>query len=161
MRYIFFFFGALIMLLPQASDAYFTTEQTATKLTDNVALFTVTYGFQSDSRTFRLPVIGMENPTDTQFGYQILTDDEPYATYTTSLGFVYADLPIVDGMYELTPGNSAEFTAVVLVILPEERELQELSVHIDALPLYKGEERKPLPLNVHQLQYYKTPEVSI
>lgn len=157
----------LIFLIPQASQAYFTTTQSATKLNDETVLFTVTYKFGFLNRELYMPIVterGLQ-ATSTKFsvGYDLMSEDDEVLDIGSSAAVVLSgdeDIQIKDGRYYLPQGRSAEFTFVALVTTPA-GESSDASLLITHLPFITINDGKALDqhLNPSELQYYRTPEV--
>ncbi|MCA9354227.1 MAG: hypothetical protein KC877_01775 [Candidatus Kaiserbacteria bacterium] len=160
-----------IFLIPQASEAYFTTDQTATRLTANNILFTVTYSFGFAERDVLMPIFATRaesSDSDTLMGYEI-QDDKATTALGTSAGLVLTKHPAVaieDGKYYRVPaGEAASFTLVTLMSVTDE-ELDsnpDLSLLVTHLPFTMIDEGVEIPakLNPSELQYYHTPEIDL
>jgi hypothetical protein len=168
------YIGALMMLalLPNTSLAYFTTAQSATRITTDTILYTVTYKFGFTSRELYMPIIakrGVEAPTSSPLaGYQIMNDDETVVTTGLSNGIVLTkskDVKIKNNQYYLPKGKTAEFTLVTLLTIPSEQQTNDLdlSLLVTNLPFTTIQDGASIPahLNPSELQYYRTPAVNV
>ncbi|MBP6881017.1 MAG: hypothetical protein KBC35_00100 [Candidatus Pacebacteria bacterium] len=160
---------ALAFLIPQASQAYFTTAQSATKISDDTVLFTVTYKFGFLNRELYMPIVtkqGLQaDSSEFSVGYDLMSEDDEILNIASSAAVVLAndeDIQIKNGRYYLPQGKSAEFTFVALVSAPTS-DTADASLLITHLPFTTIKEGKSLEqhLNPSELQYYRTPEVEI
>ncbi len=168
------FLLALIALvgLPQVSSAYFTTEQTATKIDEDTLLYTVTYRFGFLNRELQMPigaVRGLEFGTTSPYaGYIIQDDEKNVETGGSAYSIVLSNAKVVGNEYYLPAGKSATFTLVTLLnltpemITPKDGD-RDLSLLMTSLPFTMMKEGKAMPgrLNPSELQYYVTPELDI
>ena len=186
--YIFAVFTLLLtILVPATSEAYLTTNQTATDLGNKQVLFTVTYKFGFLNREVYMPILAKRNKdfadTGTNAGYSILLNGKTDAKATSSTmtnadasftlnysvlpgkaqAIVLSDTEIKDGRYYLPKGKSAEFTLIALVDMSKSASTDELSLLMTSLPFTMIDKGKALEarLNPSELQYYKTPAVSL
>jgi len=159
------------LLLPNASDAYFTTAQSATQINQNTILYTVTYQFGFLNRELYMPIVATRDlattSKDFRIGYSILNGDTP-----TNLGTAQTialssdeDVQIKDGRYYLPDRKSAEFTLVTLLTVSPEllAANPDLSLLVTNLPflMIKDGVDVPAHLNPSELQYYRTPAVKV
>ena len=162
---------AILLLLPNLSLAYFTTSQSATRLTENTVLYTVTYRFGFAERELYMPIMavrGIQAPTSSPFmGYQIMNNDDTVSTIGVSNSIVLSkdkDVQIKSGQYYLPPQKSAEFTLVTLLTIPPEQKTEDLdlSLLVTNLPFTMVDNGTPIPahLNPSELQYYHTPSIN-
>ncbi len=177
--------GALIA--PNATHAYKTTAQTAVDLGNGTALFTVSYTFGFLNREVYMPIMADRNKDfddkGTDAGYSILFNGTNEAKATTSIltsntanaslnytvlpgkskAIVVSDAEIKDGRYYLPKGKSGTFTMVALVDLSKTTQKDDVSLLMTSLPFTMIDNKKRIEarLNPTELQYYKTPEVSL
>lgn len=161
---------AFALLLPNISQAYFTTDQTATRINNETIMFTVTYKFGFATRELYIP-IGAVRGTEA-------TDDSPYIGYkivdkekepilegkTTSLAFTTdKDVIIKDNQYYLPAGKGAKFTLVTFLKVPvaEQTANQDYSLLVSRLPFTMIDSKNTIVahLNPSELQYYLTPAI--
>lgn len=158
--------------LPQVSSAYFTTEQTATKLDADTFLFTVTYKFGFLNREMRMPigaVRGLKSDTTSPFaGFVILDEGKSVVTKGNTYSIVLSDAKVVDNEYYLPMGSSTTFTLVTVLNLTPEMVASagtddSLSLLMTALPFTMVKEGKDTPARVDplELKKYATPELVI
>lgn len=166
---LFGVFTALSLLAPATSEAYFTTNQSAYKLTDTTALYTVTYKFGFAERGLYMPIMAERDNSDEtaqyQAKYQILDQADEVITTGMSNGLVLTsspDVDIKDGQYYLEPGESASFTLIALLTL-NKAAVSETALLVSHLPFTMEIDDKLVPnqLNPSELQYYRTPSVEI
>lgn len=186
-----YLFAVLVFLgttiAPISTEAYFTTKQTATDLGNNQVLFTVTYKFGSLNRELYMPILAKRNKdfadTGTNAGYSILVNGQTDAKATSSTlsnadanfklnysvlpgkakAIILSDSNIKDGRYYVPKGKSAEFTLIALVDMSKASSTENISLLMTSLPFTMVEKGKDFEarLNPSELQYYKTPTVSL
>lgn len=163
-------FAFFILLIPTTSRAYFTTAQSATRLTNETILYTVTYYFGFANRELYMPILAKRTDGEATKQYQIeysIFNDNVVFNGGTSTALVLTndkDVKIKNGQYYLEPGRAASFTLVTFLTLPDEQQLDgELSLLVTQLPftMIKGDEVIKAHLNQTELEYYRTPEVKI
>ena len=173
--------------LPVTTNAYSTSGQTATDLGNGQALFTVTYKFGFLNRDVYMPILANRNKKSTEkgtnAGFSILFDGKTEGTATTSTvtssdaslklnytvlpgkakAIVLSDAEIKDGRYYLPKGKSGEFTLIALVDMSKVSNKEKVSLLMTALPFTMVDKGKQIEatLNPSELQYYKTPEISL
>jgi hypothetical protein len=186
-----YIFGVLVLFgalsLPTCTQAYLTTAQSSTDLGNGSALFTVTYKFGFLNREVYMPILASRSKdfTDTgmEAGYSILFDGETEAKATSTMisstnaqmqlnysvlpgkakAIVLSDAQIKDGRYFLPKGKSGTFTLVAVVDISKAANTQDMSLLMTSLPftMIADGKRAEARLNPSELQYYKTPEVSL
>ncbi len=169
MKLVLGLFVFSFLITPAAAEAYFTTAQSATKITADTTLFTVTYKFGFLNRELYMPIVterGLQ-ATSTKFsvGYDLLSEDDEVLNIGSMAAIVLADdedIQIKNGQYYLPQGKSAEFTFIALVTTPA-GETTDASLLITHLPfiMVKAGEEVPARLNPSEMQYYRTPEVEL
>lgn len=162
---------AITLLIPGTTMAYFTTDQTATRLNAETVLYTVTYEFGFPSRELYMPIGAVRDDASTTSSpylkYSILdTEDNPITT-GNSAALVFSndeDVQIKDNQYFLAAGKSAKFTLVTILNIPVEEQLNasNQSLLVTSLPFTMINDGTPIPahLNPSELQYYRTPAIS-
>ncbi len=155
-------------LVPGVSQAYFTTKQSAVKLTDNTALYTVTYHFGFEKRGLYMPIAATRSAEVPAFGaaYTLLNNDEELLSDGISSSIILTGdeaVEIKNGQYYLEPGESATFTLVSLLTLTPEMQMNNLeaSLLVSHLPftMIIGNDEVNNQLNPSELKYYRTPAV--
>lgn len=157
------------ILVPHASQAYFTTAQSATRITEDTILYTVTYKFGFAKRELYMPIVAtrglVEDHATPHTGFNLVTDSDEVVTTGTANGIVLSsdeDVEIRDNQYYVPAGETAAFTLVTLLTIPADQQGDEdLSVLVTNLPFTMVKEGTPIPahLNPSELQYYRTPAV--
>lgn len=161
----------LTLVLPTSVSAYFTTNQTATKINEQTILFTVDYQFGFANRELYMPIGATRGEGDLKspyLNYVIKNRDEVITTGKTS-ALVFTkdeDVTIKNAQYHLNPGRSAVFTLVTLITIPDKDIIDDLDVsnlvtHLPFTMVLKDETEVPARLNPSELQYYQTPAVSL
>jgi hypothetical protein len=159
------------LLLPSLSSAYFTTDQSATRLTSDTILFTVSYTFGHSDRELYMPIgamRGIDTKSNSPYaGYTVLNDDEVTEEGTTSAIVLTKNksVEIKDNQYFLPAGKRAEFTLVTLLSIPESEQnnSDDLSLIMSNLPFTMIDEGTEFAarLNPSELQYYVTPSIEL
>ena len=159
---------AMALVLPQDTNAYETTEQTALRINDNTVLYTITYKFGFLNRETYMPigvVRGLENSSSSSYvGYDILNQDQVYKEGKVN-ALVLSSTKIKDNQYYLPEGKAGYFTLVALVTVPNESLVKEedLSLKINHLPftMVKTESGKKTKvyLSSEELEDYVSPRI--
>ncbi|MEM9336488.1 MAG: hypothetical protein AAGA35_01360 [Patescibacteria group bacterium] len=155
-----------LFVLPQASQAYFTTDQSAFLISDNAALLTISYSFGFSSREALLPIAAVRGETESQavLGYELLEDSRASTSVGTAAGIIVSDAEVRNGQYYIPAGQTADFTlVVVLTTEPTDPEI-DYALQVSHLPftmitadgtvLENG-------LTDSELSYYISPEVDL
>ncbi|MCD5381326.1 MAG: hypothetical protein LR008_01995 [Candidatus Pacebacteria bacterium] len=158
---------AALLILPSTTHAYFTTEQSVVKITDDTVLFTVTYSFGIPGRELYMPIGAIRSNNgqtpSPYLEYNIIGDKETTFTAGTAGSLVFTndkDVEIRNNQYYLPASESADFTLVSLVTIPKESQTQNLSLLVTSLPFTMVVDGNSYNnnLNPSELQYYRTPE---
>jgi hypothetical protein len=173
-----------VLSIPTPSQAYLTTSQSAVDLGNEMVLFTVSYKFGFLNREVYMPIAAKRNKdfsdVGTDAGYSILFDGKNDAQATTSKissgvtlnytvlpgkarAIVLSDAEIKDNRYYLPQGKSATFTLVALVDMSNSEAKEDISLLMTSLPFTMIKDGAPIEarLNPSELQYYKTPEITL
>lgn len=161
----------LALLIPGFSEAYLTTNQSATRINSDTIIFTVSYKFGHGSRDLYMPigaVRGITTESNSPYlGYTIKSGED-----TTEAGQVAGlvltndkNVVIKDAEYFIPAGESAEFTLFTIFNIPitEQENLGDLSLLVSNLSFTMIDESNEIParLNPSELQYYQTPAVDL
>lgn len=156
--------ASLFFCLPLASQAYFTTDQTAVQITADTALYTITYKFGFSDRAVYMPLFAdrgiAANESTFVGGFSVLSDETPTDSGTAN-GIILTDSPAVeikDNQYYLPAGKTASFTLVTLVTMTEA--MDDVTVLMTNLPftmINADDLVIPAHLNPSELRYYVTP----
>lgn len=146
-----------------SAHAYKTSDQTAVQYSETKSLYTITYSFGHTKYDLYLPIAAVRDlPYQSQtnaLGYEIVEDDTVTNDATDATAVVLSDADIVDTMYRIPAGAAATFTFIAL-LTTEPTDLEaDYKIQITDLPFYRGEDRQPQALNVHELSHYVTPEL--
>lgn len=162
------FAALLLALLPQVTLGYFTTGQTATKLSNTASLFTIEYAFGLEKNDIYMPIIaerGLAWESEAKkVGYTLRENGEDIMTNGKATGIVLSSAPIVNGMYKLEKGNAHKMTLLVILTTSSTESESDYALQVDKLPFYvdKGDQGlQTLQLNPSELQYYVTKEVEL
>lgn len=151
--------------VPGVTHGYFTTNQEAVALRDNVALYTVSYAFGSDERDFYMPIMAVRDlahDSGTEnLGFEILEGGDTATTTGTAVGLVLSNAEIIDGMYKVPKGYVGKFTLVVLYSVTPGNDETDYALHVQELPFKMGTDKEYQHLNETELQYYVTKKVEL
>jgi hypothetical protein len=157
----------ILALFPFAAEAYFTTGQTATKLSPNVALFTIEYAFGLKDHDMYMPIIAERNllreSSEKKVGY-VFTDNGKNKEEGTSVALVLSSAPIEKGMYKIAKGAAQKMTLLAFLSVDERVTEEDFALHVQKLPYYVdkgGKALEALQLNPSELQYYLTNEIEL
>lgn len=149
------------------SLAYFTTGQTAIKLNDTTALYTIDYEFGLNKQDLYMPIVAQRGlpwkSVEHTLGYTIQRNGTTTVDGTAT-GIVVANLPVVNGMYKIAKGAAEKMTLLVILTTKPNAEPADLRLQVDQLPFYADYGKSTLAtlqLNPSELQYYVTPEVTL
>lgn len=108
----------LFLLLPLVSFAYETTEQSAYRLSDTVALYTVSYEFGFLNADLWMPIQARQNIMDRslrpQISYSLYNATDQLINDGTTYAIVLSDAEVDGNYYYVPAGERAEFTLLVL-----------------------------------------------
>ncbi len=162
------FAALLLALLPQVTLGYFTTGQTATKLSDTASIFTIKYRFGLPKNDIYMPIMaerGLQWESDAKkVGYSLREDSENIQINGKATGIVLSNAPIVNGMYKLEKGKAYTMQLVVVFTTASNTLETDYALQVDRLPFYvdRGNDGlQTLQLNPSELQYYVTKEVEL
>jgi hypothetical protein len=161
-KYLYFAgFLACLALTPSSSHAFTPTDTAIFRVSNTGAIYAVQYEFGSNRIPVHVPVFGSLRPDDTEFGYRVRRNDEPFTPVATA-ALALGDAPIRDGMYVVEPGRSVTFTALIFVTVPDEPGSDAYHVEFTKLPMFEGEPRRATPLlNDTQLERFTTGKVAL
>lgn len=159
---------AVVFSVPLTTQAYVTTAQSATKLTDNMAMFTVSFFFVSNKYDFTLPIAAQRNDQFTKepgpLRYSLLGDGEVIEGGEVT-GIVLSNAAIEGVEYKVERSKRENFGLVVFATLSEEmmQAYENFSVQVEALPftLFESDDSYPNGLNESELRKYVTPEIDL
>jgi hypothetical protein len=168
-----FLFGCMTFVLmgvamPQASDAYFTTAQSAMMLEDGKGvLYSVTYEFGTEKYDLYMPIVPERNGAREEqvrtMTYAFVDEDDQESAMGESVGVVVSDAEIRDGYYFVPKGEAKRFTLITLLRLPQTLVYEpfDLSLLVTNLPFdMKAKDAEvAAQLNPSELQYYRTPAI--
>ena len=159
------FLGAAIAAFSssaQVASAYNPTNTTAKRITDNVALFTITVPLASSNRSVAVPVHGTtaENPDASQFAFDIFSDTSGVFV-DAAAGIIVSDATIVDNEYVLEPGEATTLTIVMLALASPSAEPQQLRAQVNNFPIFFCVERESAQLTKYELGNYVTPKITL
>lgn len=162
--------GAIFLLgYPQTSSAFKTTDQTATKLSEEAAVYTISYAIGGFAETTYFPAFTeRDNITATNtLTFEILEDQETPTTTGTAIGIVTSnDLVFENGMYKLPPRRMGRFTLTVLLITDQDTPEADYALKVKKLPFYRMDESqsnglRSSGLTKGELSYYITDELEL
>lgn len=159
------------LFLPSTdAKAYRTTGQSAERIDEKGALYTIAYDFGSDKYDLYLPIQVQRGTSsaDGVLSYQLVDDRDGASQYGKTTGIVLSDAGIRQGMYFVPRGQAKRFVLVVVLNevdgAPIDRSL-DLALQVTNLPFTMEALNEPMKiqgkLNPSELIYYVTPEVDI
>lgn len=166
----FLFAGALafVAVLPMDAKAYFTTDQTATRATENAAIYTITYTFGSPNRDTYMPIAIQRDSGDFEHAitYEMLIDGTDLTDAGETIGLVLSDAEIKDNQYFVPAGTSKTFVLYVILTTPITAAEADYALHVTDLPFTTINEDDDTivleqGLTPSELSYYQTPEVEL
>lgn len=160
--------AALVLIAPTSTEAYFTTHQAASKITENAGIFAIQYVFGLEKHDIYMPIVAerdlpWEND-EKKVGYSLTHDESDTTSLGTTTGLVLSTAPIVDGMYKIEKGTSAKMTLFVVLTTQDDAYETDYALQVDALPYYVDygdEELSKLQLNPSELVYYTTKRIEL
>lgn len=159
---------ALFSILPIGAHAYFTTDQSAFKLNERTAVYSIKYAFGLEDYDIYMPIFAERDlswdANDKKVGYSMREDGVEAVAHGAATGLVLSGAPIVDGMYKIAKGAAQEMILFVILTIPEDTLEMDYALQVDKLPYYVdkgGDELHALQLNPTELQYYITPEIEL
>lgn len=164
---LFVFFA--LLLLPLSSQAFTPNTSSATRVTDDALMYTLTYELGFDKYELRTPVAAHFDKDSKGVGrettYALLDQGETAIDLGATAGAVLSTAQIENGHYVVPKGETATFTLLVLVTLPEQvSENVDPVLTMTSLPFrLTGENDVVLDrgLNASELLRYRTDEVDV
>ena len=160
-------FSIFCLANPFSTSAYFTTAQSAELLDDGKGvLYTVTYDFGTEKYDMYLPILPIRSDRLDALSYKFV-DEIENEIYRggESIGVVTSNAVIRNGSYFIPKGEARRLTMMVLLMLPEAPLANDfnLALQMTGLPFKMISTSKEVDthLNPSELQYYRTPAVSI
>lgn len=162
------FIVAIILLvgiaMPNWAEAYRTTDQQATLITDSLALYSITYNFGSPDHDLYLPARAKRGQVwDSDLmsvGYEIVEDGEDPVTLGTSVGVVISSAKLTeDELYYVPAGTASSFTFYTIFDTDPDATEADYAVQLTDFPYFRGSALERIPLTPSELQYYLTPEL--
>jgi hypothetical protein len=159
-------FVIALACLPQHARAYFTTGQTAVKLSDTSALYMIEYSFGLKDHDIYMPIAAERNPknNDAQSVGYTLQEDGHTVTQGATSGIVASNAPVVNGMYKIARGTAEKMTLFVILATQSDTPHKYYALSVNRLPYYvdRGNPQlQELQLNPSELQYYATEEIEL
>jgi len=137
------------------SLAYFTTNQSAVRVTDTTSIFMIEYKFGHGSYEIRMPVLTerKNGVSDNKVLYNFYNEDNEVLDAGNATGIVLSDAEVLDGMYVIPKGKSKTLT---LLVIFENQTPDDVRLQVEYLP-FQFNNTQHLRLNPSELQYYTTP----
>ncbi len=162
---------ALLILLPISASAYYTTAQTATKLTNQAAIYTITYTFGIRDFDIYMPILASrtsreEAVKDDSVAYTIREDGKDVTENGHTASFVFSNAPMVDGMYKIDANTSETMTLLVVLTTESDTPEMDYALHVEKLPFLVDLENDKNNMQVRgllpsELNYYTTEEIEL
>lgn len=160
------------IIMPEHTQAYFTTNQTSVRINEHTALYAIEYAFGLPKYDIYMPVLAERNLTNDssiqKVGYSIQDDDNGVVEHGTTYGMVVAKAPIVDSMYKLEKGKAQKMTLYIIYTTASTTPEADYKLQVDSLPFYvdiksngKIEDLETRQLNPSELIYYVTRNVEL
>ena len=153
----------LFIFFPGISSAYFTTNQTATRISDSSILFTITYNFGFQNYDGWLPVgavrgLQFRNPSP-YLGYTIINKDGGTIDLGKTNAIVLSKSQVKDGQYFIPKGTAAVFTFVALMDVSALKTERNIALRVTSLPFHMKNQEEDISaqMNPTELKYYTTP----
>jgi len=165
MQKISFIIFALVLgifLIPQSTQAYVTTSQTAIRLNENNVLFLITYEFGHDSLSYRLPIQAHRGEESADaVSFDILKDGKLRTNIGKTMSIVLSKAKLEEGKYVVQKNDTEEFTLLALLTLPEDRAASstDFALSVSSLPFEISDGAtgyKSNKLSESELQKYRT-----
>lgn len=164
-------FFASVLMVPNATSAWFSTHQDAVRIDSESVLYTVTYKFGMEKSDLHMPILAERNTetahTPLRLGYTILKDSKTQFDVGDSYGIVLSDAKIVGDTYFVPRGTAKKFTFVALLKVPvADTEVYtdlDLAMQVTSLPfvITRDGAQNNNKLNPSELTRYITPEVEL
>ena len=147
----------LLLIAPSTSLGYFSTDRTATAVTNQTALYSIDFTFGFSEKDVYIPVMTQRTEindiTNPLLGYTFTTSDEGDTQAGTATGLVLSNMPIVDNMYKVSAGHRGYFTLIVALTLDESDPKAKYGLQVTNLPfiIEKKTKSQQHGLNIHEL----------
>jgi len=160
---------ALVVLFPESSSAYKTTEQTAVRLNENTILYTISYRFNFLNRDTYMPIMTKretENFTSSPYlSYQIFDGEEVFNEGDVK-ALVLSKTKIDNSHYFSRAGITTDFMLVAILTLPQSvvNEGGDFSLKVKSLPIkteIESENEEKNEVTQVDLSEYITPSIKI
>jgi len=160
--------AAVFVSAPNA-QAYLTTKQEATRISDNLALFQIEYSFGRKDDAVYMPVRAARNQVwgtqNKQIGFEIIKDgvvtNEGQAAGVVIAPIAFS-LPNSSNEQYVTPvGMALPMSLFVILQVEPSATTSSYRIQVTDLPFYLGKDMKYQKLNPSELQYYRTPAVKL
>lgn len=155
------------LAVPSMVDAFGFEGQTATRLTDDLVLYTVEYQLGYEKFAMETPVAAIRSERNTEqdrVTYQFLDNSDEPTDIGVAHAIVLSSASTEGEMYQVEQGSRESFTLVTILKLPEViDENLDVALQITTLPFLLSAEEKTVEngLNVSELQYFITDEVDV
>jgi hypothetical protein len=158
-------FGLILSTFPNNTFAYFTTNQEAFRINDNLALFQIEYSFGKKDESVYLPVRAARDQKwgtkNQKIGFEILKDgtvtDEGEAIGVVTAPVMFMPKDSSNEQYVTPPGMAVRMSLYVVLEVPPSATSSSYRVQVTDLPFYVGEKKEYQKLNPSELQYYRSP----
>lgn len=160
--------GCVFILSPQHTEAYYTTHQQVDKVTDQTALYSITYSFGFPDVDAYMPIFAVRDLqndiTNHNLGYSFTPNHTGSSSDGTSVAMVLSDAPIENNMYKIPAGTNQTFTLFAFLTLDKTAPSAKYALQVNNLPYVKvlaDKSEKDLGLNIHELSHYVTKEARL
>jgi hypothetical protein len=157
---------ALVLTVPFVGHGYVTTDQSALRISDSMALFGIEYMFGHEKYDFYMPVRAERNqPFGTKnnhIGFEVRKNGEVLESEGKAFGVVIANMPFTtDEYYKISAGSARKMTLYVVLEADKDEETANYQIAVTDLPFYRGVNRDYMHLNEVELRNYTSPSKSL
>lgn len=155
----------LLIGLPGNASAYTVQSETAERLSDTLAVYTLTFAIGTNKNDFFIPTMAVSEQSGLVDGdnliYEVVRDRDHVATDVLSAASIYSSADRVGDFYRVPAGRSATFTLVALVATAPELSDAEYLIRVVDLPHYVGRERAKRAVSNPLLRTYITSGIEL
>ena len=158
-----------LLISPVDSLAYFTTDQKAYRINDQLALFQIDYSFGLEDKSVYLPVRAARDQAwgtkNKMIGFEVLKDGK-ITSEGEAIGVVKGPVLISvpnssNEQYVAPAGRAIPMQFFVILQIEPSATTSRYAIQVTDLPFYVGEKEEYQKLNPSELKYYKTPSINL
>lgn len=161
------FFIALTSNLPNVALSYYTTDQSVTRLSNSLALFSITYRFGVLDAYTELPTIAERTTdalTEDVLTYSISASEIGVTDMGSTRALIVSDAHVQNEKFQIDSNSAKSFTLYVALQLDATDAMAKYQLHVDQLPFWtsKSDEATAIHhLNPSELEHYVTPKIGL